>query len=85
MMKVTKLAVRYEGMFEEVGVIAGAGYSILKEDGSSAATDDQEQWNVGLDVNVAAFGVGVAYMEDNNGEAGTGAGAGDNEIIGCWC
>lgn len=77
-----EIGVRYEGDFEEVGVVAGAGYSVIKEDGTTTtATDDQEMWNVGLDVDVAAFGIGAIYMEDNNGEAGTGATAGDTETM----
>ena len=77
-----EVGVRYEGMFEEVGVIAGAGYSILKEDGSSATTDDQEQWNIGLDVNVAAFGIGAIYMEDNQGVAGTASNDRETMVVG---
>ncbi len=76
-----ELAVRYEGDFESVGVIAGAGYSVGKEEGSSTATDDREEWNIGLDLDIAAFGIGAMYMEDNMAEAGTGATEGDNETF----
>jgi len=76
-----ELAVRYEGDFENVGVVAGAGYTVGKQEGSSTATDDREAWNIGLDLDVAAFGIGAVYMEDNNAEAGTGADAGDLETM----
>ena len=59
-------AVRYEGQFQQVGVIAGAGYSLGKDDTTVAANDDREAWNVGLDLNIGAFGVGAAYKLDNN-------------------
>ncbi len=76
-----ELAVRYEGQFENVGVIAGAGYSYGSEEGSSAATDDHQLWNIGLDLDIGPFGIGAVYMEDNNGENGTGAGAGDTDTF----
>jgi len=76
-----EIGLRYEGEFENVGVVAGAGYAIVKEDGTTtSATDDKEAWNIGLDLDVAAFGIGAIYMEDNNGE-GTGAGTGDTETM----
>ncbi len=55
-----ELAVRYEGSFDNVGVIAGAGYS--------AAEEDEDAFNVGLDLDIAAFGIGAAY-----GDADTSA------------
>ncbi len=79
-----EFAVRYEGDFENVGVIAGAGYSLGKEEGSSTTTDDRKQWNVGLDLDIAAFGIGGSYLRDNNAEKGSGADSGDTDtyIIG---
>lgn len=62
------LAVRYEGQFNNVGVIAGAGYSHveLEEDTTTGnLEDDREAWNVGVDLDIGPFGVGVAYLEDN--------------------
>lgn len=76
-----EIAARYEGEFQNVGVIAGAGYTMGKEDGSSVTTDDREAWNIGVDLDVSAFGLGVIYTEDNNAEAGTGANAGDTEKL----
>jgi len=48
-----EIAVRYEGQFDTVGVIAGAGYS--------AAEDEEDAYNVGLDLDIAAFGIGASY------------------------
>ena len=76
-----EVAFRYEGQFENVGVIAGAGYSHGSEEGDSATTDDLELWNAGLDLDIGAFGLGIAYLETNNGEDGTGATAGDTETM----
>jgi len=64
-------ALRYEGTFNNVGVIAGAGYSYGDNEANDPAvgidSDDREQWNVGVDLDIGAFGVGVAYVEDNGG------------------
>jgi len=64
-------AVRYEGQFNNVGVIAGAGYA--ETDGGAGT--DREAWNAGLDLDVGAFGVGAIYREDN------GASSTDEETI----
>ncbi|MFP4098235.1 MAG: porin [Alphaproteobacteria bacterium] len=77
-----EIALRYEGEFENVGVTAGAGYSLGKEEGSSATTDDREVWNVGLDLDVAAFGLGVVYVEDNQGFAGTASNDREKMVVG---
>lgn len=73
--------VRYEGQFNNVGMILGAGYSHteLEEENDPITTDDftddRQAWNVGADFDIGPFGVGAAYMEDNFGETST-AGAG---------
>lgn len=68
-----ELAARYEGMFNNVGFIFGAGYTTvqLEQDGplaTAADADDFDEWNVGLDLDLGAFGLGVIYTENNNGE-----------------
>lgn len=63
-----EIAARYEGQFQNVGVIAGAGYSHGEEEGSSTTTDDRQAWNVGLDLDIGAFGIGAAYLSDNVGQ-----------------
>ena len=60
---VMEAAVRYEGQFQNVGVIAGAGYA--------AAEDDADGFNVGLDLDIAAFGIGAAYLDEDNGTTDT--------------
>jgi predicted porin len=63
-----EIAVRYEGQFNNVGVITGAGYSHGdQEDDTNGinTTDDREVWNVGLDLDIGPFGVGAIYREDN--------------------
>ncbi len=75
-------AVRYEGQFNNVGMILGAGYTHvnLEQAGSllfggtnavavGDATDDRDVWNVGADFDVGAFGLGVSYSEDTFGDA----------------
>jgi outer membrane protein OmpU len=63
-----EIAVRYEGQFNNVGVIAGGGYTHgeLEEDGGG--DDDRDTWNLGLDLDIGAFGIGAAYMEDNRAQ-----------------
>ncbi len=58
-----EVAARYEGQFNNVGVIAGAGYSTVTND---AAGDDADSINVGLDLDVAAFGLGVVYLTETD-------------------
>ena len=76
-----EVAARYEGQFDMVGVIFGAGYTHteLEEENNPIVatdyTDDREAFNVGLDLDIGAFGIGAAYMEDDYGETST-AGAG---------
>lgn len=55
-----EIAARYEGAFEGVGLAFGAGYSDYS--GELDATD-QDEWNVGLDMDFAGFGLGVVYTE----------------------
>ncbi len=61
------LAVRYEGQFDGWGTALGAGYTIANEEDDTASSDDREQWNVGADFDIGAFGVGAAYTDDNGG------------------
>jgi len=77
-----EIAARYEGQFQNVGVIAGAGYTLGSEEGNSTTTDDRQTWNVGLDLDIAAFGVGVSYSVDNNGLDGAANDDEDTLVIG---
>ena len=81
-----EFAARYEGQFDGVGVIAGAGYShgnLEEETASPAVTDDRTVWNVGLDLDVGPFGIGAVYVEDNAGlESSTSADDEETLVIG---
>ncbi len=67
-----EVALRYEGQFNNVGVIAGAGYSHHElEDNTTNPgdnDDDRTAWNVGLDLDIGPFGIGAAYLEDDYAE-----------------
>ncbi len=62
---VWEASVRYEGSFNNVGMILGAGYTY--------ADDDTNQWNLGADFDIGAFGLGVIYTE-TNADVANGAG-----------
>ncbi len=81
-------ALRYEGMFNNVGVALGAGYSFLSledevdfayreatgngtftagVDEVIATSDDEQAWNVGVDLDFGPIGVGASYKHDDLG------------------
>jgi outer membrane protein OmpU len=62
-----EIAARYEGEFNNIGVILGGGYSFgeLKTP-AFMWNDDRKVWNVGLDIDIGPFGLGTIYTEDNN-------------------
>lgn len=51
---VMEAAVRYEGMVGSVGMIAGGGYT-------TAGDTDTDEWNLGADLDIGAFGLGAVY------------------------
>ncbi|MES2728931.1 MAG: porin [Pseudomonadota bacterium] len=59
-------AMRYEGKLQDVKLTLGGGYTHIVN--ASAGADDFQEWNTGLDVNLAGFGMGAVYTE-NNGAA----------------
>lgn len=59
-----EVAVRYEGQFQNVGVIAGAGYAVATNDQSGG--EDADSINVALDLDIAAFGIGAAYLAETD-------------------
>lgn len=66
-----ELGARYEGQFNNVGVIVGGGYTHvdLEEDTDAINNeDDRTQWNGGVDLDIGPFGVGVAYTHDDFAE-----------------
>ena len=66
---VYEAAVRYDGQFDNVGFTVGAGYELASQDGADggAVTDDLQEWNVGLDLNWSAFGLGAVYTTTDSG------------------
>lgn len=60
-----EVAARYEGQFQNVGVILGAGYSHGDLEAALAGSDDREVWNAGIDLDFGPFGLGVVYRDDN--------------------
>lgn len=87
--EVYEAAVRYEGQIDAVGFTVGAGYSHAELEATNnpitagSFTDDREAWNVGLDLDIGPFGIGVAYQEDDRGEirTATGGTVDDEEIF----
>jgi predicted porin len=62
-----EVAARYEGTAGSVGYIAGAGYTTIEREADAVGQDDFDEWNVGVDLDLGAFGLGVVYTENNNG------------------
>ncbi len=77
-----ELAIRYEGEFNGVGVALGAGYAEQELETATTPivvgtqTDDIQEWNVGVDLDFGAFGLGVIYTENDNGEVQNAADTG---------
>ncbi len=61
-------AVRYSGSYNDVGMIFGAGYSLLDSDDSSR--DSRDVWNVGASFTYKAFTLGGAYKNDDQENLG---------------
>lgn len=87
---VYEAGVRYEGQFNNVGVIVGAGYTHndLEETdaviGANDFTDDRTAWNAGIDLDIGPFGVGVTYLEDDFGDRRNGANTATREEEETW-
>ena len=69
---------RYEGEFNNVGFAVGGGYTHNELESALAGVDDLEEWNIGLDLDMGPFGVGVIWTENNNG---TTAGDEDQTLV----
>ena len=66
-------ALRYEGEISEFNFSLGGGYSLVEiEDNAStiAGADDQNVWNVGLDIDWHEFGLGTIYTSNDQGNLG---------------
>lgn len=62
-----EVAGRYEGVFNNIGFATGAGYTHIENE--SGTNDDYEEWNVGLDLDIGAFGLGAVYKDTDTGAA----------------
>lgn len=66
-----EIAARYQAVFSGVDLTAGAGYATLSTEADAATTlagsDDLDIMNVGVRAGFDAFGVGVSYVDTNNG------------------
>ena len=71
------LAVRYQGAFQDVDMTVGAGYSVAQAEVDDATNDDLKTWNVGARAGMGAFGLGVSYLNTNNGLDGSA----DTDIV----
>ncbi len=60
-------AVRYEGTFNNVGFAVGAGYTHVENESAAVNADDLQEWNVGADLDIGAFGLGAVYTTENRG------------------
>jgi predicted porin len=59
-------AVRYEGNFNNIGFAVGGGYTLADvEADTNGSSEDGEEWNLGADFDIGAFGVGAAYKNVN--------------------
>ena len=65
---VWEAALRYEGSFQNVGMILGAGYTY--------ADSNTDEWNVGADFDIGAFGLGAVYTETQVDSTGAGVSLG---------
>lgn len=62
------VALRYENKLSETTTYrVGAGYNLGQVE--VGTNEDRQAWNVGLDFDIGAFGVGAAYQEDDLGDA----------------
>lgn len=71
-----EVAFRWEGQMDELGVVVGAGFASAELEAASGTADDREAWNAGVDFDWGPFGLGVAYLHDDQGGDDT-----DNETL----
>lgn len=71
-----EVGVRYQGEANNLKYKVGAGYAHIEQGTAGAANDDVKQWNVGIDLDIGAFGIGAVYTDTENN---LGAAVGDNQ------
>ena len=65
-----EVGARYENKFSDMfNYILGAGYTSVNTEATNAAStiDTFKEWNVGVDLDIGAYGIGVVYTENNGG------------------
>ncbi len=62
-----EIAARYEGQFNNVGMILGGGYALSNLEADNAGEDDRAAYNLGADLDFGPFGLGAVYMNDDFG------------------
>lgn len=67
-----ELAAYYEREVGEVEMKLGVGYSDYNRETTGVNQDDRQAWNAGIDLGWNQFGLGFAYLEDNNGISNNG-------------
>ena len=78
-----EIGARYEGQFNNVGVIAGAGFTQVDlEDDGGGSNDDEQIWNAGLDLDIGPFGIGAIYLNDDLGNTGIGDDEEETWVVG---
>ncbi len=64
-------AVRWEVPVNNMKLKLGAGYAHIEREAETtvpAVFDDSTEWNVAVDADIGAFGIGVVYTEQDNGQ-----------------
>ena len=76
------LAARYEGQMDQVGLTVGAGYT--HGSAEQVGAEDRKVWNAGIDLDIGAFGLGVAYMDDNGPTSSSNPEGTNNDDVTTW-
>jgi hypothetical protein len=58
---------RYEGQWQNVGITLGGGYTRVNLESSADPLRNYDQWNLGADLTMSAFNLGVVYTQNNGG------------------
>lgn len=56
---------RYEGVMSNFGYAIGAGYTHVENENATTTAGDYDAWNVGLDLDIGAFGIGAVYVDED--------------------
>ncbi|MEM6810878.1 MAG: porin [Pseudomonadota bacterium] len=76
-----EVALRYEGVFSNLGFAFGAGYIHAEVEDDATVEGDYDAFNVGLDVDAGPFGFGVVYLDEDQEQAVTAGSDSDVNTI----